>query len=279
MRRRGAGRVRGTRRDRVPGSAPREPAGAGRLDGMRRPAALAGPSSLRTLLLCGLAASLLAVSACSGGGGAPPPPGGQPPPQPPPQPEPPGEGGFTPDREIVVGFPALLQGGSPDEEREARAEAGRVSAMHGRGGTGRGEIVGTLESGVTPDHPDLAGQFAHACAMGDCDDGRAELNRSDASPRHDTDGHGTVVNGIVAAKRNGIGVYGVAYEARIASYGNTHTVVYPWGNICGGGCPPGIADREDQWGPVFDEQIARGFDWMTSLGVRAVNNSWLRTWS
>ena len=204
-------------------------------------------------------------------GGAPPPGEGQPPPEP----EPPGEGGLTPDREIVVAFPALLEGGRSEEVREARAEADRLTAMHGRGGTGRGETVGTIESGANPDHPDLAGQFAHVCAMGDCDDGRPELDRRDASPRLDTNGHGTSVNGVVA----GIGVYGVAYEARIASFGNTHTVVYPWGNICGRGCPPGIADREDQWGPVFDEQIARGFDWMTSLGVRAVNNSWLRTWS
>ena len=250
---------------------------------MRR--APAGPCAPGKLLHCALVAALLALAACGGGGGAPPPPGGpppggQPPPQPPPGPEPPGAGGFVPDRETVVGFPALLHGGSPDEEREARAEAARVSAMHGRGGTGRGEIVGTIEAGAHPDHPDLAGQFAHVCAMGDCDDGRSELNRSDASPRLDTQGHGTVVNGIVAAKKNGRGVYGVAHEARIASYGNTHTVVYPWGNRCppGVGCPPGVAEREHQWGPVFDEQIARGVDWMRSLGVGAVNNSWSRTW-
>ena len=198
----------------------------------------------------------------------------------PPRPEPLAEKRFTPDRESVVAFPALLQGGTPDEERHAREEAARVSAMHARGGTGRGEIVGTIDSGAHPDHPDLAGQFAHVCALGDCDDGRPGLDRPDASPRLDTDGHGTVVNGIVAAKRNGIGVYGVAHEARIASFGNTQPVAYPWGNVCFGvGCPPGVNDREDQWGPVFDEQIARGVDWMRSLGVGAVNNSWSRTWS
>ena len=230
---------------------------------------------------CVLAAALLALTACGGGGGgAPPGPGKAPVEQPPPEPEPPGDGGFTPARERVVGFPALSQGGYPEEEREARAEADRVSAMHSRGGTGRGQVVGTIESGAHRDHPDLAGQFAHLCAMGRCDDGRPELDRGDHSPLYDTDGHGTVVNGIVAAKKNGTGVYGVAYEARIASYGNTHTVVYPWGNRCppGVGCPPGVADREHQWGPIFDEQIARGVDWMTSLGVRAVNNSWSRTW-
>ena len=184
-----------------------------------------------------------------------------------------------PDREIVVAIPMLVEGGLPHEELEAREEAARVSAMHRRGGTGRGEIVGTIDSGADPDHPDLAGQFAHVCAMGDCDDGRPELDRLDASPRLDTEGHGTAVNGIVAAKRNGTGVYGIAHDARIASYGNTASVFWPWGNTCGGSCPPGVTEKEHNWGPVFDRQVARGVDWMTSLGVRAVNNSWFRTWS
>ena len=246
--------------------------------GCRAPAGGASrPVRSRMLLVCGLAASLLALAACGGRGG---PGGDRPGGQPPPPPEPPGEEGFVPDREIVVGFPALLIGGSRDEEREARAEAGRVSAMHARGGTGRGEIVGTMESGAHPDHPDLTGQFAHVCAMDRCDDGRPGLERSDHSPLNDTDGHGTVVNGVVAAKRNGIGVYGVAHEARIASYGNTHTTVYPWGNRCPSDvvCPPGVDEREHQWGPEFDRQTARGIDWMRSLGVGAVNNSWTRTW-
>lgn len=72
--------------------------------------------------------SVLALAACGGGGGgAPPPSGVTPVAQPPPPPDPPGAGGFVPDREIVVGFPELLWGGPPDEVREARAEAGRVS--------------------------------------------------------------------------------------------------------------------------------------------------------
>ena len=115
-----------------------------------------------------------------------------------------------------------------------------MSAMHGCGGTGRGEIVGTIESGANPDHPDLAGQFAHVYAMGDCDDGRPELDRPpDASPRLDTEGHGTAVNGVIAAKRNGTGVYGVAHEARIASYGNTASVFWPWATSAAAVVRPG----------------------------------------
>ena len=53
----------------------------------------------RNLLLAGLAAMFLALSACGGGGGGKPPTGG---------------GGITPAREVVIGFPGLL-GGEPDE--------------------------------------------------------------------------------------------------------------------------------------------------------------------
>ena len=183
--------------------------------------------------------------------------------------------GFTPDRERVVGFP----GARDDSLSIAEQEATQLSAMHERGGTGTGQLVGTFDLGASPQHPDLTGKFPHVCAMGNCDDGRP--NRSDHSPHFDTNGHGTLVNGIIAAAKNGVGVYGVAYEAQIASFGVDASVRYPWGNECVSNCPPGVADRLHQWSELFDQEIARGIDWMSSLGVRVTNLSWGRayTWS
>ncbi len=156
--------------------------------------------------------------------------------------------------------------------------------MHGRGGTGAGETVGVFDSGVNSDHVDLRGQYAASCSMGLCsgamgsdDDRRTELDRADHSPLYDTDGHGTNVLGVVAASRNGAGVYGVAYEARIASYGNSAPV--PWDDGTCSDC--GLGALQHLWGGVFDRQTARGIDWMRSLGVGATNMSWFRTksWS
>ena len=240
-------------------------------------ASSAGVTS-RNLLPAGLAAVSLALSACGGAGGGKAPAGGGEPVQPPPPPPVDG-GGITPEREVVIGFPGLL-GGPPDEARIASEEAARVAAMHARGGTGAGQIVGAIEAGAHLDHPDLAGQFAYQCAMGLCngtmgsdDDSRPGLDRPDHSPLHDMDDHGTHVNGVVAARRNGIGVYGVAYEARIASYGND--APHPWDD----GCPDPYADcngLDHAWGRIFDRQLARGVDWMRALGVGATNNSWTR---
>ena len=227
----------------------------------------------RSLLRAGLAAALLALGACDNMVGPsadkPPPPAG---------------GGFTLSRERVVGFPALFaaqRDGFPEDEariREAEEEAARVSAMHGRGGTGAGQLVGTIESGANPDHPDLKGKFPHTCALGHCDDGRP--NRPDHSPLLDTDDHGTQVNGIIAARKNGTGVYGVAYDARIASFGNSASTYHPWGNDCAAGddCPSGVSDKRHLWSELFDQEIARGIDWMRSLGVRVTNFSWGRTY-
>ena len=223
-----------------------------------------------------LAALTLALAACAEM--APRPEGGAPPPAPAPE-----GAGFTPERERVVGFPALFPSqrlGHPEGERanarEAEREAARVRAMHERGGTGKGQLVGTVESGANPDHPDLKGKFPHMCALGHCDDGRP--NRPDHSPLLDTDDHGTQVNGIIAARRNGSGVYGVAYEARIASFGNSATTLHPWGNDCDAGadCPPG--EKRHQWSALFDQEIARGIDWLRSLEVGVTNFSWGRTY-
>ena len=143
--------------------------------------------------------AVLALSACDGM--MEPDPAGEAPS------DPPASGGFTPEREQVVGFPALFPSqrlGHPEGERlKARIteqEATRVRAMHERGGTGKGQLVGTVESGASHEHPDLTGKFPHTCALGHCDDGRP--NRPDHSPLLDTDDHGTIVNGIIAARKN-----------------------------------------------------------------------------
>lgn len=69
---------------------------------------------------------------------------------------------------------------------------------------GDGIIVGVIDSGVQPDHPDLAENLLPAACF---------LEGADAST--DTVGHGTFVTGMIAAGINGIGTIGVAPKAKI----------------------------------------------------------------
>ena len=229
------------------------------------------------LPLCVILLTILILSACGGGSG-----GGLAP-RPFEREPPPSNEGFTPAREgVVVDFSEFSSHASALERRFFQQEAARVSAMHQRGGTGRGEIVGIFDLGANPGHVDLRGQYAHRCAMGLCngttgsdDDGRASLDRHQHSPLNDVEGHGTSVHGVVAAKRNGTGIYGVAFDARIASYGVSAPV--PWDDGCAS-FYDNCKGKSHAWGSIFDRQIARGVDWMGSLGVRTINNSWFRTY-
>jgi subtilisin family serine protease len=78
----------------------------------------------------------------------------------------------------------------------------RLSALH-RISTGRDVRVAVIDSGIEAVHPDLAGQV--------------ELNRNFVADRPDlAEDHGTGVAGVIAAKaNNGVGIVGVAPQARL----------------------------------------------------------------
>lgn len=109
--------------------------------------------------------------------------------------------------------------------------------------TGAGVVIGIVDSGIDPSHPDLAGKidaFAD-CLGGTCREG----------PGRDSDGHGTAVAGIAAAKTgNGAGIAGVAPDARLVV-----------ARVLG---PDGSGVTED---------INRAIQWVVDKGARVVNLS------
>lgn len=82
-------------------------------------------------------------------------------------------------------------------------EMRRFSDAYARGWTGLGSLVTVADTGVDPDHPDLALGLAH---------GRDYTGTG----LEDTNGHGTHVAGIVAARRDGFGMHGGAFDADLA---------------------------------------------------------------
>lgn len=79
--------------------------------------------------------------------------------------------------------------------------------VHEGGNRGMGVKICILDSGIDRDHPDLYLSYA----------GGYDFHNADDDPSDDN-GHGTHVAGTIAAMANGVGVIGVAPQARILAY-------------------------------------------------------------
>ena len=100
----------------------------------------------------------------------------------------------------------------------------KAAAAHGKA-TGAGVRVGVIDGGVDFSHPDLAGgiNVARSCSFIYTSTPTAdpqEIANGDCSNKaavQDLEGHGTHVATTIAARRNGIGIVGVAPDATIVA--------------------------------------------------------------
>jgi subtilisin family serine protease len=93
-------------------------------------------------------------------------------------------------------------------------------------------VVGVLDSGVDPDHPNLTGALDKSASAG-CVSGVPETSQSAWVPT--TSSHGTHVAGTIAAADDGEGIAGVAPGVRIASVKvvDDDGYIYPEAAVCG----------------------------------------------
>lgn len=96
-----------------------------------------------------------------------------------------------------------------------------------------GITVGVLDSGIDPNHPDLAPNLDESRSVGCTDNGVPDTSTEAWAPS--TSAHGTHVAGTVAAARNGVGVAGVAPNVSLVSVKvvNDQGLIYPSAAICG----------------------------------------------
>ncbi|WP_326845050.1 S8 family peptidase [Microbacterium gorillae] len=97
----------------------------------------------------------------------------------------------------------------------------------------RNLLVGVLDSGIDPDHPDLQANISIADSVNCGDAGRPDSSATGWYPT--TSDHGTHVAGTIAAARNGVGITGVAPNVRLASVKvvNDGGFIYPEYAVCG----------------------------------------------
>jgi subtilisin family serine protease len=92
----------------------------------------------------------------------------------------------------------------------------------------RSVLVGDLDTGIDPTHPDLAGNVdfrnSASCVTG--------APNTDPAAWFDNAGHGTHTAGTIAAAENGIGIVGVAPNVRIASVKLGDFFIYPEAVVC-----------------------------------------------
>ena len=119
---------------------------------------------------------------------------------------------------------------------------GNVQGAWDMGATGLGVTIAIVDSGVALKHPDLKDNLVS---------GYNAITGSEAlGANQDNNGHGTHVAGIAAAERNGVGIVGVAYQAKIM--------------------PVKVIDST---GDGYDDAIADGIVWAADHGAKIINLS------
>ena len=147
----------------------------------------------------------------------------------------------------------------------------------------RDVVVGVLDSGIDPDHPDLAANIDVAGSVNCSDAGRPDTSATGWHPT--TSDHGTHVAGTIGAARNGTGIVGVAPGVRMASVKvvNDDGFIYPEYAVCGfvWAAEHGMGvtnnsyyvdpfqfyceDQPDQY--AAKEAVRRAVEWSTEQGV------------
>jgi len=122
-----------------------------------------------------------------------------------------------------------------------------AAAAYSDGATGQGITVGVIDTGLDITHPEFVNHYDPAST--DIADPTQTVN--------DVDGHGTLVAGIVAAKKNDVGMHGVAFDANLLAVRADRT------GTCAssGGCS------------FYDNDIAAGIDYAVAHGARIINLS------
>lgn len=126
-----------------------------------------------------------------------------------------------------------LTAADPREAEQWDMQVIKADQAHAITDGSRDVVVGVLDSGIDPDHPDLAANIDVADSVNCSDAGRPDTSPTGWYPT--TSDHGTHVAGTIGAARNGTGIVGVAPNVRMAAVKvvNDDGFIYPEYAVCG----------------------------------------------
>ena len=232
---------------------------------------------MRYMLL--LAAALFILAGCGGGGtrrDAPPPVTDPPPDMPDPPPDMPGPPPDMPDPGAAEAELRQEFAGHPEFRNQPALEQVKAHYAYARGATGEGIVIGIVDDGVDPGHPEFEGKLlpeSYHVSGYNPDFDFCAVRDAEGYCEQGPPSHGTLVAGVMAAHRqaaaagdsdNDVSIHGVAFDADLVSVG------IPFGE------PPDYYDPVDLSSPgVFaslDEEFA-GIAETLNPSVTAVNLS------
>ncbi|CAA7618657.1 putative Subtilisin [Candidatus Terasakiella magnetica] len=140
--------------------------------------------------------------------------------------------------------PTPYSSGDSEYTRNWALAAVKAGDANAAGWTGKGQTVAVFDTGINFLNSELGGKLVTGYD--------AVLGRIDAKPT-DVQGHGSFVGGIIAAPRNGVGMEGVAYDAKLMSI----RIANSNGSIT-----------------LSDKSLAAGITYATINKAGVFNNSW-----
>ncbi len=89
----------------------------------------------------------------------------------------------------------------------------KASSAYAQGATGEGIVIAVIDTNVDTSISELTGRIAGSFDV--CVSGGPGCLTSRSTTDIDIDGHGTMVSSVIVANKNGTGMHGIAYEARV----------------------------------------------------------------
>lgn len=146
---------------------------------------------------------------------------------------------------LLAALSGAVPGAAAHAAPDVRADEWQLPQLHAADAwqlsTGSGVTVAVLDSGVDAGHPDLAGRVEKGIDLVD----------GSTDGRKDFVGHGTSVADLIAGRRDGPGVVGLAYDAKIL--------------------PVRVLDAQNRYGDAAT--VASGVRWAVDHGARVINLS------